>query len=67
MTKTLAAVCLLALAGCDSTYTPSVHHEAEASTGSRLSGIDTGVSTNGASDPSITNNAGGPGGAGGGH
>ncbi len=55
------AVCLLALAGCDNTYTPSAHHQAEASTGSLLSGTDTGANGNGGTnDPSIRGNAGGP-------
>ena len=60
-----SVVFLLALAACDNTYTPSAHHQADASTGSLLSGTDTGVNAHGGvGDPSITNNAGGPGGGG---
>lgn len=63
---TASLVCLLALAACDNSYTPSAHHQADASTGSLLSGTDTGVNANGGvNDPSITNNAGGA--AAGGH
>ena len=60
------AVCLLALAACDNTYTPSAHHRADASTGSLLSGTDTGADTNASGgDPSISSNRGVP--SGGGH
>ena len=56
------AVCLLALAACDNTYTPSAHHgDADAATGSRLSGTDTGANTNASGDdPSISSNRGAP-------
>ena len=58
-------VCLLAVAGCDNTYTPSAHHQADVSTGTRLSGTDTGVSpSGGVNDPAINANPGGPGGGG---
>ena len=58
-------VCMLMLAACDNTYTPSAHHQADASTGSLLSGTDTGVNPNGSgSDPSISSNRGAPGGGG---
>ena len=65
ITGAAIVVCMLALAGCDNTYTPSTHHQANASTGSLLSGTDTGANANGANDPSITSNAGGA--AAGGH
>ena len=64
--RAAGVVCLLVLVGCDNTYTPSAHHQASASTGSLLSGTDTGANANGGvNDPSITNNAGGA--AAGGH
>lgn len=57
--------CLLGVVACDNTYTPSAHHQDSASTGSMLSGTDTGVNANGNSnDPSITSNLGGAGGGG---
>ena len=60
------AACLLALAACDNTYTPSAHRDAETATGSRLSGTDTGANTNASGDdPSISSNRGAP--SGGGH
>ncbi len=63
---TASLIGLLALGGCDNTYTPSAHHQAAASTGSLLSGTDTGANANGGvNDPSITSNAGGA--AAGGH
>ena len=46
-TTVRCALCLLMLAGCDNTYTPSLHHQADASTGSRLQGTDTGVNPSG--------------------
>ena len=49
------ALCFLALAGCDDTYTPSAHHQVDASTGSRLQGTDTGADASGSTgDPSIS-------------
>ncbi len=58
--------CMLALAACDNTYTPSAHHQADASTGSLLSGTDTGANLNGSGgDPSISSNRGAS--SGGGH
>lgn len=53
-------VCLFGVAACDDTYTPSMHHQEAASTGSMLSGTDTGVNGNGMGDASIKSNAGGP-------
>ena len=52
---------LFALAACDTgPYDPAAHHQADASTGSLLSGTDTGVNANGSvADPSISNNFGG--------
>ena len=53
------AVCLslLCLAACDNTYTPGAHRGDQASTGSLLSGTDTGANTGGnTNDPSITSN-----------
>lgn len=51
--------CLAGLAACDSTYTPSAHHHDDASTGSLLSGTDTGVNPNGSmNDPSLRSNFG---------
>ncbi len=59
--------CLLGIAGCDNTYTPGMHHQDTASTGSMLSGTDTGVNANGnTNNPSITSNL-GNGSRGGGH
>ena len=64
MMKTIfaAALCiagLFGLAACDSTYTPSAHRHDDASTGSLLSGTDTGVNPNGSmNDPSIKSNFG---------
>ena len=57
-----AGVMLASLAACDTgPYTPSAHRDAEASTGSMLSGTDTGVNANGSmNDPSIRSNFGGP-------
>lgn len=60
-------VCLSGVSGCDNTYTPSAHHQEAASTGSLLSGTDTGLSTNGMNDGSIKSNAGSASGEGGGH
>ncbi|NPD65382.1 hypothetical protein HN018_17190 [Lichenicola cladoniae] len=58
---TIGIVCLLGITACDNTYTPSMHHQDAASTGSMLSGTDTGVNANGnTNDPSITSNLGGP-------
>ena len=58
------AACLLALAACDTTYTPGAHHFAgDASTGSHLSDTDTGVGANtGLDTPSLTTNGHGTGG-----
>lgn len=51
--------CLLNIAGCDNTYTPGAHHQDSASTGSMLSGTDTGVDANASTNnPSITSNLG---------
>ena len=51
--------CLLGVAACDNTYTPSAHHHDDASTGSLLSGTDTGVNPNtGLNDPSVKSNFG---------
>jgi hypothetical protein len=51
--------CLLGVAACDNTYTPSAHHQDNASTGSLLSGTDTGVNPNtGMNDPSVKSNFG---------
>lgn len=66
MNKVIAGVaavaCMLAVAACDNTYTPSMHHQEAASTGSMLSGTETGVGPgNGTNSPSINSNAGGPG------
>ena len=55
----VSIACLLGLAACDATYTPSAHHQDDASTGSLLSGTDTGVNPNsGMSDPSVRSNSG---------
>ncbi len=55
----LGIACLLGVAGCDNTYTPSAHHQDDASTGSLLSGTDTGVNPNtGLNDPSVKSNFG---------
>ncbi len=53
---------LFGLSACDTgSYTPSAHHDAEASTGSLLSGTDTGANGNGNfNDPSIRSNYSGP-------
>jgi hypothetical protein len=51
--------CLAGLAGCDTSYTPGAHHQDAASTGSMLSGTDTGVNADGnTNNPSITSNLG---------
>lgn len=51
--------CVLGLSACDNTYTPGIHHQEAASTGSMLSGTDTGVDANGnTNNPSITSNLG---------
>ena len=56
----IGAACLLSVSACDSTYTPGAHHSEAASTGSLLSGTDTGANGNGGiSDPSINSNTGG--------
>ena len=58
-----AGIALLSsLAACDTgPYTPSAHHQAEASTGSMLSGTDTGANGNGnLNDPSVRSNFSGP-------
>ncbi len=57
-----SVVMLTGLAACDAgPYTPSAHRDAEASTGSMLSGTDTGVNANGnMNDPSIRSNFAGP-------
>ncbi len=52
---------LFALAACDTVpYNPSAYHQTDATTGSLLSGTDTGVSQNGniGDNPSISTNAG---------
>ena len=55
-------VLLFGLAACDTgPYTPSAHRNAEASTGSMLSGTDTGANGSGnLNDPSIRSNFAGP-------
>ncbi|WP_428374834.1 hypothetical protein [Lichenicoccus sp.] len=63
MNKVIAGVasiaCLLSVAACDNTYTPSAHHQDAASTGSLLSGTDTGANPNGTmNDPSLKSNFG---------
>ncbi len=57
-----AFLLLFALAACDAgPYDPSAHRQADASTGSLLSGTDTGANGNGSlNDPSIRSNFAGP-------
>ena len=67
---TIGAGLLLALAGCDTgPYDPAAHRQAETSTGSRLSGVDTGVDSGdeaaGSHDPAIRVNTPGAAGYGG--
>ena len=56
----LMALMSLALSACDTgPYNPSARHQADSSTGSMLSGADTGVNNNGSlSDTSIGSNKG---------
>lgn len=56
----VAALLSLPLAACDAgSYNPSAHRQDDASTGSLLSGTDTGANGNGSiSDPSIRSNTG---------
>lgn len=57
--STMVIVLPLALSGCDTgTYTPSAHRSADASTGSMLSGVDTGMDPGtGLSNPSVRSNS----------
>ena len=60
-----AATGLQILAGCDAgPYTPNAHRSSDASTGSMLSGTDTGANDNGLGDASLRNlnQSGAPGG-----
>ncbi|MGI4794929.1 MAG: hypothetical protein ACRYG8_12815 [Janthinobacterium lividum] len=59
--RVVGVVSLLGAAACDNTYTPSAHHQEAASTGSMLSGVDTGSDGTGTmNNPSLTSNYGGP-------
>jgi len=52
----VAACSLQTLSGCDAgPYTPGAHRSADVSTGSMLSGTDTGANDNGLGDASIRN------------
>ena len=52
-----SAISLLILSSCDNTYTPSAHRSADASTGSMLSGVDTGMDPGtDLNNPSLRNN-----------